>query len=520
MEDGSIEEVTERLMLWCVRQGGGLARVEWDSVYARQEVVNRLKDSLSESGISLVEISLPPGQAANETVVRLIEKLRSRSGSVVSITDIEWAFPEGGNRLDTLVALSFKRETLASLPVRQIWWIPSHLTGQLILGVPDLDSWFQLRLHVKEVPLQPAAMEQMDGKTVSVSEARSLARRFWERLEAARAQDFPEERIWVELAQPTVDALQSAGLEVEAETILMRMFGVRDLLERKLQELRTTREGEDDPEVLSLADRLARLLRDRGDFGGAREFQEQVLETRARVLGEEHPETLRSMNNLAGTLRAQGDLMGARRLQERVLEGVTRVRGEEHRDTLAAANNLAVTFKALSDLAGARRLQERVLEVSTRVMGEEHPYTLKSMNNLATTLGAQGDLGGARRLQERVLQMSMRVLGEEHPDTLTPMNNMAAALVDLGDLAGARRLQERVLEVRTRVLGEEHPATLRSMGNLAAILVAQGEFDGSLQILRKCLVGLRKIFGENHPDTVATAEALKQLEERVTSDSR
>src|SRR5260370_26653522 len=84
------------------------------------------------------------------TVARLIEKLRSRSGTVVSITDIEWAFPERGNRLDTLVALSFQRETLASLPVRQIWWIPSTLTEQFILVVPDLDSWFRLRLHLPQ----------------------------------------------------------------------------------------------------------------------------------------------------------------------------------------------------------------------------------------------------------------------------------------------------------------------------------------------------------------------------------
>src|SRR5580700_887980 len=100
MEEGSIEEVTARLKLWCVQQGGGLARVEWDSAYARQEVVNRLKGPLEEAGIPLVEISLPPGQASNETVVRLIEKLRARVGSVLSITDIEWAFPEGGSRLD------------------------------------------------------------------------------------------------------------------------------------------------------------------------------------------------------------------------------------------------------------------------------------------------------------------------------------------------------------------------------------------------------------------------------------
>lgn len=44
-----------------------------------------------------------------------------------------------------------------------------------------------------------------------------------------------------------------------------------------------------------------------------------------RVLGEEHLETLTSMNNLALTLEAEGDYAGARQLQEQVLEVSTRV---------------------------------------------------------------------------------------------------------------------------------------------------------------------------------------------------
>jgi tetratricopeptide (TPR) repeat protein len=517
MEDGSIEEVTERLKLWCVRGGGGLARVEWDSVYARQEVVNRLKGSLDELGIPLAEISLPPGQAANETVARLIEKLRSRSGSVVSITDIEWAFPEGGSRLDTLVALSFKRETLASLPVRQIWWIPSHLTGQLILGVPDLDSWLQLRLHLTEVPLQTAALERMDGKTVSVSEARSLARRFWERLETARARNFPEERIWAELAHPALDALMAAGLALEADAILRCTMGARESLERNLAELRAAR-GAEDPEVLVLADYLASLLRDQGSFVEARQLQEQSLEINSRVLGEAHRDTLTSMENLAMTLGAQGDLTGARHLQERALAVMRRVLGDGHPDTLAAMSNLAGTLVVQGNHAEARQLVERVLEAK-RILGEEHPDALGSMNNLALTLAAQGDLAGARQLQERVLDATSRVLGEEHPRTLKAMSNLANTLSALGNHAEARNLQRRALEVMSRVLGKEHPDTLRSMNNLAETLGQQGDVEGSLRLLRECLVGLRKVLGDDHPDTVAAAETLRRLEERVTSDS-
>ena len=120
MEPGSIRGVAERLRYWCTLHDRGLARVEWDSVYARREVVDRLKVALGTLGISLVEIDLPPGEDGYKTAVGLIEKLRSSGGSVASITGIEWAFPEGGNKLDTPAVLSFQREILASLPVRQI----------------------------------------------------------------------------------------------------------------------------------------------------------------------------------------------------------------------------------------------------------------------------------------------------------------------------------------------------------------------------------------------------------------
>lgn len=514
MELGSIQEVTERLRSWCVRNDRGLARVGWDSAYARQEVVDRLRRSLDSLAIPLVEIELPPGEAGEATAAGLIEKLRSVSGSVVSITGIEWAFPEGGDKVDTLAALSFQRETLAALPVRQIWWVPSSLTERFILGVPDLDSWFLLRLHLTEAPPQPANTgRELERKMVSVAEARSLARRFWERLEASRAQKLPEDRIWTELAQPAVEALLSSGLGREADAILASVSVARGTMERELQDLTASR-GSEDLEVLALTGRLARLLSDQGDFAGARRLQEQVLEATKRAQGEERRDTLAAMNNLALTLRAQGDRAGARRLQERVLEAIRRVLGEDHPHTLRAMDNLASTLREQGDLDEARRLQERVLDVTRRVLGDEHPDALRSMNNLAETLRSQGDLDGARRLQERALDVMTRVLGDEHPDTLTVMDNLALTLQAQGDLDGARRLQERVLGGTARLLGEEHPHTLTAMNNLAVLLSKAGDRPEAVRLLRKCLHGRRKVLGENHPETAGTAELLRRLEEQ------
>ena len=514
MDPGSIQGITERLASWCVRRDRGLARVEWDSVFARQEVVDRLRFLLGAVGISLVEIAMPPDQTAQEAVGGLMEKLASASGAV-SITGLEWAFPESGSRLETLAALSFRRETLAAFPVRQIWWMPSTLVERFVVGVPDLDSWFQLRLHLTEMPARSADMarhaEGMQRPAVSVTEARSVARRFWDRLEAARAQNVPEDRIWSELAQPAVDALLAAGLEPEADDILARTSDARGALERQLEELVASR-GPEDSDVLLLTSRLARLLWEQGDFAGAQRLHERVLDVTTRVLGEEHPDALTAMGSLAKTLWARGDIARARQLQELLLEVVTRVWGEENPATLTAMGNLAVALWAQGDVVGARRLQERVLGVTARVLGEEHLDTLASMNNLAATLRVQGDLDGARRMEERVLEARTRVLGKEHPDTLGSMNNLALTLFAQGDLDGARRIEERVLEATTRVLGEEHPNTLRSMHNLAGLLLKSGDREDALRLLNECLIGRRRVLGENHPDTVATAELLRRIE--------
>jgi tetratricopeptide (TPR) repeat protein len=437
MEPGSIRSIVERLAHWCRQHERGLARVEWDSMYTRKEVVNRLKLALGNSDIPLIEIDLPPGEDGYKTAVGLVDQLRSSSGSAASITGIEWAFPEGGNKLDTLVVLSFQREILASLLVRQIWWVPSSATERFILGVPDLDSWFSMRLHLTEVPLQPA-IETTDRQVVSVAYARSLARRFWDRLETVRAQNIPEERIWTELAEPAVNALRSAGLGIEADAVLSQMSDARERLERQIREFSLTR-GPEDAEAISLTEQLARLLMIQGDYAGARLLQERVLGASARVLGGEHHNTLTAMNNLAETLRAQGDLVGAQRLQERVLEARRQALGEERPDTLTSMNNLAATRLAQGDLAGARRLLERVLDTRTRVLGEEHPDTRIAMNNLAHNLWAQGDFAGARRLQERVLAARSRVLGADHPDTLAKGTGPPRACAGREDTHARRR---------------------------------------------------------------------------------
>ncbi|NIA12175.1 MAG: tetratricopeptide repeat protein, partial [Nitrospiraceae bacterium] len=69
-------------------------------------------------------------------------------------------------------------------------------------------------------------------------------------------------------------------------------------------------------------------------------------------------DTLTSMGNLALTLQDQGDLAGAREIQEEVLETTWRVLGSEHPSTSISAWNLFSTYVAMGDSVGARTVLE------------------------------------------------------------------------------------------------------------------------------------------------------------------
>lgn len=64
--------------------------------------------------------------------------------------------------------------------------------------------------------------------------------------------------------------------------------------------------GDDHPDTLTSASRLAAELRELGEHQQARALDEDTLARRRRVLGDNHPDTLASASNLAADLRALG----------------------------------------------------------------------------------------------------------------------------------------------------------------------------------------------------------------------
>src|ERR1700760_398249 len=118
---------------------------------------------------------------------------------------------------------------------------------------------------------------------------------------------------------------------------------------------------------------------------------QDILASRRRDLGEDHPDTLAAADRLAGSLRAvggdpeplttmrrmasshphRGDHQAARELGEDTLARRRRVLGEDHPDTLASASGLAISLRAVSERQAARELDEDTLARRRRVLGED-----------------------------------------------------------------------------------------------------------------------------------------------------
>jgi tetratricopeptide (TPR) repeat protein/energy-coupling factor transporter ATP-binding protein EcfA2 len=168
----------------------------------------------------------------------LIDDLNSLPAGVVSVSGFATAFLNGTPLVDSLRILNFHRENLARPPLRQIWWMPASLVEEFIRAVPDLDSWFMLRLHLTEA-VTPAfetetVVPQQDKAVVGVEDARKRAKELVERFETALKAGVSREEVLATFVMPALATLYEAGAEREARDLEIA-------LNRKIGEARNTR---------------------------------------------------------------------------------------------------------------------------------------------------------------------------------------------------------------------------------------------------------------------------------------
>ncbi len=510
---GSIADTAAHLALWGSLAPRGLGRVVYHSEYARQRVVRDLQAALKESNTPFHQLDLPPFQPAVEVVRFLLDHIKDLEPGVVSIAGFATAFEEDVSLAESLYLLSVNRENLARFPLRQVWWMTPYFADTFIKAVPDLSSWFLVRLRLTEDVPTPRdgrlIFERLDRPALNIDEARRRAASLAERAErAVAAGQQPLADIRRDLALPAVKALYDAGVEHEARAMLTSLA----LLLRESEEQLGGELGVGSAFPLAMDDQVrlwdlnetAFRLHQLGKFQAAEPLYRRALEICERVFGPYHPATAASLNDLARFYHDMSRYVEAEPLYRKALAIREKALDPDHPDTAASLNDLGVLLRLQGRLEEAEPLLRRALAIREKALGPDHPETAFPLNDLGGLLRSQGRYGEVEPLYLRALEIRQKAQGPDHPDTSRSLNNLAELYLAQGRFKEAEPLLRRALEIREKALDPDHPETASSLNELGVLLRLQGRLEKAEPLLRRALAIREKALGPDHPDTATS----------------
>jgi tetratricopeptide (TPR) repeat protein len=497
-QPGSIADTVGLLAVWARNAPRGFARVEFHSEYARAEAERKLGEILQPEAVPYHRIELPVRGTPSEVVSALIAGLESLGPAVVSITGFASAVAEDA-RDEFLGLLTWNRENLAEFNHRQIWWMTRDFVDAFIRTVPDLNSWFMVRLALTEEFRPPAVkvsrferpgFEEPKYKfEEAMRRATSLVERFCRAKELGTS---PSDLM--KLAASAADAIadvRAPNLTKELEDQLLPE--AIDLVSRPVpNEL---------SKVPSLTS-LARLLHEQARFSEAEPLMRRALAIDERSHGPDHPDVARDLNNLAQLLQATNRLGEAEPLMRRALAIDEQSSGPDHPAVAIRLNNLALLLQATNRLDKAEPLFRRALAIAERSSGPDHPDVAIRLNNLASLLQDTNRLGEAEPLFRRALAIDEQSSGPDHPDVAIRLNNLASLLQDTNRPGDAEPLMRRALAIDEQSYGPDHPRVAIELNNLAQLLKATNRLGEAEPLSRRMLeifLEFTRATGHEHP---------------------
>ena len=277
--------------------------------------------------------------------------------------------------------------------------------------------------------------------------------------------------------------------------------------------------GSDNAATLFCLNKLASLLRNRGQCKDAESYSRSCLYARIRISGKGSTPTLLTADNLVLSMRYQGRHQDAYNLLRDALENADlTVPDEVSRvkllDTLA---KLALDCE-MNDVAEA--LSCDVVRKSICLYGNKHPFTLNRMSDLATILARIGHISGAEAISRHALEGLEQTLGTDHPYCLKAARRLADYIRFQQRYDDASLRLKRILKTQEMRIGDHHPDTLSTMRSLGAVYALRGYLKNAEVLLDQALSGQEKCFGLEHSHTLWTPKALagvKKLQKKRVS---
>lgn len=209
---------------------------------------------------------------------------------------------------------------------------------------------------------------------------------------------------------------------------------------RRALEIRTTRQGPDDHEVLDIQQNLAQSLREAGRVKDAIKLFEHVRDIQLQRLGADHALTLITLNNLASAYYAAGRLTDALKLYEQVSVDRVKLLGADHPNTLCTLHNIGVIHLQAGRTAEAIKQLEQVRDAKIKILGPEHLDTLPTLSTLAVAYWKSKQLDKSIPLLEQLVPVYQKILGETHLESQRMLANLGVNYRDAGRIEDAIRL--------------------------------------------------------------------------------
>ena len=512
-EAGSINDIKKRLLLWAKRSPKGLARVEFSSEFSRQKVLDEMTATLAESKIKLHEIVLPSQQEAIVVVEKLLEELNQINSGVVSVTGFSTAFTNKIPLEESIRILNFHRDRLVTPSLNQIWWMTPSFLQTSIHAMPDINSWFSLRLQLTEMILNELApldsnrnfSTSSDGAYSNIDDARRRVHNLLQRFQQAQLAGTPDIELLTIYLLPALEVLVEVGAQKELQDLILQVEGLLG----QLKHLKQT----NSPELATSLHRLASLYYAQGKYSDAEPLYLRALEIREQTLNKDLPAIALSFNSLGELYYAQGKYNEAEILYSRALE-IREKSNDPH--VVSSLNNLAVFYMSQGKYNEAELIYLRVIETLEHQFGNNHPFMATVLNNLTNLYIFQGRYEEAETLRLKCLEFEKRILGENHPRIAASLNNLGGLYLAQGRYEEAEPIYVKALTIREQQLGADHPDVATSLNGLGVLYGSMGRFKDAEPLLTRALALRKKILGEDHPSTVRTQDSLANVQENMS----
>ncbi len=283
--------------------------------------------------------------------------------------------------------------------------------------------------------------------------------------------------------------------------------------------------GQEDDNVISSLDWLARLHGVKDDFKAAIQARQEILAIRQRRPNEpawkitdarlalercrrvaawdgkrrvRYREALRLIER-SEQLHQQAEYRAALELAIQYEREIGDLLGGEHPQYAASLDHLGTLYSKISEYPKAEPLYQQAMAIRKRTLGEEHPEYAANLNNLGWLYKEMGEYRKAEPLYLRAIEIRKRTLGENHLEYAGSLNNLAILYNSMGDYRKAEPLLTQAVAIRKRTLGVNHPSYADSLNNLAILYASICEYREAEPLYVQSIEIRKRTLGENHP---------------------